>query len=467
MFATTYRFSKIFINKSLIKKYSCIPDLIKPVKGKKTKCCCAEEAFCEALQSNQTIFIQGAAATPMHLVRIMAKLAKDKNLCNITTCHIHCEGKFEHVAPEMEGIFRDVSFFMGGNVRKAVADGRADCIPIFLSDIPKVFYKKIYKPDISLINCTPPDKNGFCSIGTSVDCTVAAMTHSKCIIAQINKCMPRTFGHSVFHYSHIDYAVEHHESLPTHGGKPPNETAIKIGKLIAENLIKDGSTLQMGIGNIPDAVLTQLKNHKDLGIHSEMFADGVVDLVKLGCITNNKKTRNVGKTVGSFLIGTKKLYDFVDDNPTIDMFVVDYVNSSKVIAYQPNMVAINSCIEIDLTGQIVSDSIGTRIFSGFGGQVDFIRGAAETYDGQGIPIIAMPSLAKKGDSKIVPFIQKGAGVVTTRGHSPYVVTEYGYVDLFGKTLRQRAYELIRIAHPDHREKLEKAAFERLKTMPAK
>ena len=278
--------------------------------------------------------------------------------------------------------------------------------------------------------------------------------------------MPRTFGDGIVHISHVDFAVKVDEPLPSHAGGKPSEVETKIGNLIAQNLVEDGATLQMGIGSIPDAVLAALKGHKDLGIHSEMFADGVVDLVDLGCITNNKKNRHVGHIVGSFLIGSKKLYDFVDNNPFIEMLRVDYVNKTAIISEQPKMTAINSCIEVDLTGQIVSDSIGTRMFSGFGGQVDFIRGAAEAHDGQGKPIIALPSATKKNESKIVPIIKPGAGVVTTRAHVHYVVTEYGIAHLFGRSLRQRAHALINIAHPNHREALEKAAFERLKVMPS-
>lgn len=278
--------------------------------------------------------------------------------------------------------------------------------------------------------------------------------------------MPRTFGDSIVHVSHIDYAIKVDSDLPGHGGPASSEVETKIGKLIAENLVEDGATLQMGIGNIPDAVLAALKNHKNLGIHSEMFADGVIDLVEAGAISNHNKVKHPGRIVGSFLIGSQRLYDFVNDNPYVEMLVVDYVNNTRVISQQPKMTAINSCIEVDLTGQVVADSIGTRMFSGFGGQVDFIRGSAEGFDGKGKPIIAFPSATVKGYSKIVPLIKPGAGVVTTRAHVRYVVTEYGIADLFGKSLRQRAYALINIAHPDHRESLTKAATDRLKCKPS-
>ncbi|CAH2006403.1 unnamed protein product [Acanthoscelides obtectus] len=288
----------------------------------------------------------------------------------------------------------------------------------------------------------------------------------KIIVAQVNPNMPRTFGDGIIHISHIDYACKVDQPLPTHGGQPPTEVEKQIGKNIAENLVEDGATLQMGIGSIPDAVLACLHDHKDLGIHSEMFAGGVIDLVNRGCVTNNKKKIHKGRIVGSFLIGTQALYDFVDNNPFVEMLVVDYVNSTKIVSQMPKMTAINSCIEVDLTGQVNSDSIGTRMYSGFGGQVDFIRGAAEGFDGKGKPIIAMPSTTNKGESKIAPICKPGAGIVTSRAHVHYVVTEYGVADLFGKSLRQRAHALINIAHPDHRESLEKAAFERLKVMPS-
>lgn len=277
--------------------------------------------------------------------------------------------------------------------------------------------------------------------------------------------MPRTFGDGTIHQSHFDAAVHVNDPLPDHPNRKMTPQEEAIGKWIAENLVDDGATLQMGIGNIPDAVLAKLHNHKDLGIHSEMFASGVVDLVAKGCVTNNMKKIHRGRIVGSFLVGSKQLYDFVDNNPFIEMLEINYVNDTKVVCQNPKMTAINSCIEVDLTGQVCSDSIGTRMYSGFGGQVDFIRGAAEGYDGKGKPIIALVSNTNKGESKIVPTLKVGAGVVTSRAHVHYVVTENGIASLFGKSLRQRAHALIQVAHPDHREGLEKAAFERLKTMP--
>ncbi|XP_046384402.1 4-hydroxybutyrate coenzyme A transferase [Ischnura elegans] len=424
----------------------------------------ADEAV-KVIKSGDTVFIQGAAATPIELVSAMTNFGKANGLKDITVCHMHTEGAAPYTDPECEGIFRSLSLFMAANVRKPVAEGRSDCVPIFLQDIPKLFYQKVLRPDVALIQVSPPDQHGYCSLGTSVDCVKAALRNSKKIIALVNEKMPRTFGDAIIHSSHFDAAVRVDVPLPSHGGKPPSDVEARIGQLIAENLVDDGATLQMGIGNIPDAVLSQLKNHKDLGIHSEMFADGIVELVARGAITNRFKKAHRGRIVGSFLIGSQKLYDFVNNNPFIEMLEIDYVNNTHVVSLQPRMTAINSCIEVDLTGQICADSIGPRMYSGFGGQVDFIRGAAEGVDGKGKPIIALPSVTKNGQSKISPFLKLGAGVVTTRAHAHYVVTEHGIAYLFGKTLRQRAHELINVAHPDHREALEKAAFERLKTMP--
>ncbi|XP_023701695.1 4-hydroxybutyrate coenzyme A transferase [Cryptotermes secundus] len=408
--------------------YTYSPEPAQPLK-RDPKWVSAKEAV-QCIKSGDTVFIQGAAATPLELVKEMTNYGKTAGLKDVTVCHMHTEGVAGYTEPEFEGT------------------------------------AALYSIDTNREQVSPPDQHGFCSLGTSVDCVRAALMYSKTIVAQVNPQMPRTFGDGTVHQSHFDYAVKIDRPLPEHGGRPPTEIETKIGKQIAENLVEDGATLQMGIGNIPDAVLAELTNHKDLGIHSEMFAGGIVDLVNKGCITNNRKTINKGKIIGSFLIGTRDLYDFVDNNPYVEMRDVAYVNNTGIIAQNPKMTAINSCIEVDLTGQVVSDSIGTRMYSGFGGQVDFIRGAAEALDGEGKPIIALPSVTNKGESKISPLIKHGAGVVTTRAHVHYVVTEHGVAYLFGKTLRQRAHALINIAHPDHRESLEKAAFERLKCMPA-
>ncbi|XP_076300935.1 succinyl-CoA:acetate/propanoyl-CoA:succinate CoA transferase isoform X2 [Lasioglossum baleicum] len=427
----------------------------------------ADEAIEQAeLDSDQSVFIQGAAATPSELLRAMTDYGVRCDVRNVRLYHMHLEGPALFAKPENAKHFRSISLFIGGNVRPAVQAGTADCIPIFLHEIPRLFKEGYVKPDIALIHVSPPDDQGYCSFGTSVDCVRSAVCHSKYIVALVNKHMPRTFGDAIIHVSHLDFAVEHHQKLPVHPVKTPCKEELQIGKYIAENLVVDGATLQLGIGSIPDAVLSQLTKHKDLGIHSEMFSDGVVDLVNKGCVTNNMKTMHKGRIVGSFCVGSQKLYDFMDNNPFIEMLVVDYVNDPKVVAKQPNMTAINSCIEVDLTGQICADSIGPKMYSGFGGQLDFITGAAISEDRLGKPIIALQSTTSKGESKIAPCLKHGAGVVTNRAVARYVVTEHGIASLFGKNLQQRAYELIQVSHPNHREALEKAAFERLKVMPA-
>ncbi|XP_066582090.1 4-hydroxybutyrate coenzyme A transferase [Prorops nasuta] len=427
----------------------------------------AEEAIEKAgLQSDQVVFVQGAAATPVELLRGMTVYGARADVSNVKLYHMHLEGPAPYAQPENAKHFKSISLFIGGNVRQAVNEGRADCVPIFLHEIPRLFKQGYLKPNIALIHVTPPDDKGYCSLGTSVDCVRAAVSHSKYIVAQVNKHMPRTFGDALIHVSHLDFAVQHDTPLPIHPVKPPSKEEDLIGKHIAENLVENGATLQLGIGSIPDAVLSRLGDHKNLGIHSEMFSDGVVDLVNKGCVTNNEKTMHRGRIVGSFCVGSEKLYNFMDDNPFIEMLVVDYVNDPKIVAKQTKMTAINSCIEVDLTGQVSSDSIGTRMYSGFGGQLDFIMGAAMSDDCRGKPIIALQSSTPKGVSKITPVLKLGAGVVTNRAVARYIVTEQGIASLFGKSLQQRAYALIQIAHPDHRESLEKAAFERLKVMPA-
>ncbi|KAG0715608.1 4-hydroxybutyrate coenzyme A transferase [Chionoecetes opilio] len=393
----------------------------------------AEEAV-SVIKSGDVVFVHGAAATPLRLVEAMTQHGKAGGLKGVSVCHIHTEGQAPYTEPDCEGIFRSNSFFIGSNCRLAINEGRADYVPIFLSEIPLLFHRNIINIDVALV--------------------------------QVNPCMPRTFGDGVIHKSHFDAMVDGLASLPEHVPKPRSEVENEIGRLIADELVDNGATLQMGIGNIPDAVLDSLKGHRDLGIHSEMFSDGVVELVEAGCVTNTHKAFHPGKIVGSFLVGTRRLFDFVDNNPFVVMCDVSFVNNIPVIAKNPRVTAINSCIEVDLTGQVVSDSIGTKMYSGVGGQVDFLRGAAVGRDGLGKPILAMPSTTSRGESKIVPFLKQGGGVVTTRAHLHYLVTEYGIAYLFGKNLRQRAHHLIRIAHPDHREALEKAAYERLHCMPS-
>lgn len=425
----------------------------------------AEEAM-SFVKSESTVFLQGAAATPRALVPALADHGKKNKLKNIKVHHIHTDGKGEYLGADCEGIFRSNSLFTGANCRAPIAEGRADFTPIFLGDIPQLFFKGIIKPDVSLVQVTPADQHGYHSLGTSVDVVRAALQHSKFIIGQVNSRVPRTQGDALIHTSHFDALVKGEMDLLEH--QPPKLTDIEnaIGRHIADNLVEDGATLQMGIGAIPDAVLAQLTNHKDLGVHSEMFSDGLVKLVKTGAVTNRLKKICPGRILASFAVGTKELFNFMDDNPFLVMKTIDFVNKEFNIAQNPKVTAINSCIEVDLVGQVCSDSIGTRVYSGFGGQVDFIRGAALGLDGKGKPILAMPSTTKKGESKIVPYLKQGAGVVSTRAHVHYIVTEHGIAEMFGRNYRQRAYNLIQIAHPDHREALEKAAFERLKCMPS-
>ncbi|KAK2710260.1 4-hydroxybutyrate coenzyme A transferase-like isoform X2 [Artemia franciscana] len=451
---------------SFIRKYQTYtPEISFPIPGKVPVYMKADEAVSSIVKSGDTVFVHSAAATPTPLLGALADHGKKSSLKNVTVCHIHIEGKAAHLDPECEGIFRDNSFFIGANVRGAVNEGRADCVPIFLSEIPLLFKRGIVPIDVALIQVSPPDKHGFCSMGVSVDVSRMAVQCAKYIIGQVNPQMPRTFGDGIIHMSHFDAMVEHDAPMHVRHTTKMTDVEKTIGELIAENLVDNGATLQMGIGNIPDSVLAALKDHKDLGIHSEMFSDGVVDLVEAGCVTNHHKKVLPGKIVGSFCIGSKKLYDFLDNNPFVLMGDVQWVNYSPIIAQNPKVTAINSCIEVDLTGQVAADSIGTRMYSGFGGQVDFLRGAAICPEA-GKPILALPATTKRGESKIVPVLKEGAGVVTTRAHVHYIVTEYGIAYLFGKSLRQRAHALIQVAHPDHREGLEKAAFERLKCMPS-
>jgi len=445
--------------------YTYSPEPSYPIPGKQPLRLTAEEAV-SVVKSGDTVFVHGVAATPTHLLKSMTEFGKKKNLKDIKVVHIHIEGPAYHTEPDCQGIFRDNSLFIGGNCRKAVNEGRADSTPIFLSEIPILFRRNIIPLNVALIQVSPPDRLGFCSLGPSVDCTRAAVISAKYIIAQTNVNLPRTFGDGLIHMSHIDALVEGNFPLPERKRSEPSEVEEKIGKLIAENLVEDGATLQMGIGSIPDATLSQLKNHKNLGIHSEMFSDGILPLVECGALTNGNKVLHPGKIVSAFAYGSTQLYKFMDNNPLIMMCDLDFTNNVSMIAQNPKVTAINSCIEIDITGQAVSDSLGTRQYSGVGGQIDFLRGAASGRDGLGKPILALPSLTKKGTSKICDFIQKGSGIVSTRANVHYVVTEYGIAYLFGKSLRQRAHALINIAHPTHREALEKAAFERLKCVPS-
>ncbi len=413
----------------------------------------AAEAL-KALKPEQNIYIHTAAAAPQALVKAMVDRSSD--LYGMKIYHLHTDGDASYANEEYDGIFDVYCLFIGANVRQAVWKGRAQFVPSFLSEVPGLFRKKIIPLDVALIQVSPPDAHGFCSLGVSVDATNAAWRMADVVIAQINKNMPRSHGDGLIHLDKIDYAVEHDQPLPEHSmGEPTPEEAM-IGEHIA-GMIEDGSTLQMGIGSIPNAVLAKLGNHKDLGIHTEMFSDGIIPLVESGVINNSKKKHHPGKIVSGFAFGTKKLYDFIHDNPMVNMLDIAYVNDVSVIRKNPKVVAINSAIEVDVTGQVCADSIGTRFYSGVGGQMDFIRGASLSEGGK--PIIALASMTAKGVSKIVPELKPGAGVVTTRAHVHYVVTEFGVADLYGKSIRERIAAMIEIAHPDHREDLAKKAWE--------
>lgn len=413
----------------------------------------AEEAV-SVIKSGDRVFIQGAAATPVQLVQAMTRRAPE--LRNVQVVHIHTEGEAPYARQEYAESFQVNAFFIGKNLRQAVQEGEADFIPTFLSEIPYLFKHGALPIDVAMVHVSPPDRHGFCSLGTSVDVTNAAVDYGRHVIAQVNPNVPRTHGDAMIHVSKFNAMVEVEDPIFESETRAPNEEEVAIGEHIA-GLVEDGATLQMGIGAIPNAVLAQLGNHKNLGIHSEMFSDGIIPLVEKGVINGfNKKIRHE-KIVGSFLTGNRRLYDFVDDNPLVEMLDAGFVNRVAVIRENPKVTAINSAIEVDLTGQVCADSIGNKMFSGVGGQVDFIRGASMSRGGK--PIIALPSQTRSGISKIVPYLKPGAGVVTTRAHVHYVATEYGVVNLYGKNLRERAKLLISIAHPNHRETLERQAYE--------
>ncbi|KAM3718232.1 4-hydroxybutyrate coenzyme A transferase [Dirofilaria immitis] len=438
-----------------------------PIAGKKPKFVKDSKEAVAIIKSGSHIFVHGIAATPTPLLDGLCEHAKVNDLKKITLHHMHLEGHIPWLASDVKDRIRSNSLFTGQNLRNAVNDGTADFNSIFLHEIPLLFRSGAIHLDAALITVSPPDSNGFCTLGTSVDCARAAIISADHIIAICNKNMPRTFGDGLIHESHIDFMIEN--DFPLYECKftaKTSEAETKIGELIANQLVSNGATLQMGIGAVPDAALNALCNHKNLGIHTEMFSDGILKLVECNAITNAEKSLHPGKMVVSFVYGSKKLYSFLHDNPLVFFGDVSWVNDPSVVKTMPKMTAINSAVEVDITGQVGSDSVGSRFLSGFGGQVDFIRSAAISVDGLGKPIIALTSLTKKGQSKIVPYLCQGAGVVTSRAHVHYVVTEYGIAQLWGKNMRQRAYELIRISHPNHRENLEKAAFERLKVMPS-
>ena len=420
----------------------------------KMKYMTAHEAV-QKVSSGNRVFFQGAAMTPNFLIEALCERHQELN--NVEICQVHTQGDARYTQEPYKASFKVNSFFVGNNVRKSVNGGNGDYIPIFLSEIHHLFRQEILPLDVAFIQVSEPDAHGFCSLGTSVDITLPAIETAKTIIAQVNPNVPRTHGDGIIHSSNIDIAVKCDRPIENTEGVPLSSIERRIGENVA-NLIEDGATLQMGIGNIPNAVLDNLGSHKGLGIHTEMFSDGILPLVNKGIITGEHKVVKQGKIVTCFAVGSQKLYDFVNDNPLVHFKEAAYTNDTALIRQNPKVTAINSAIEIDLTGQVCADTIGGRQYSGVGGQMDFIRGASLSKGGK--PIFAMTSTTAKGISKISPFLNQGAGVTTTRAHVHYVVTEYGATNLFGKNLRQRAKALIEIAHPDFREELSKEAFQR-------
>ncbi|RMF44985.1 MAG: acetyl-CoA hydrolase/transferase family protein [Anaerolineae bacterium] len=413
----------------------------------------AEEAV-QVIQSHQRVFLTGNCSTPRELLAALVKRAPE--LEDVEICQALTIGPADYVAPEMQGHLRVNTMFISANIRKAVQAGRADFTPVLLSEFPLLFKNGHLPLDVALVHLSPPDEHGFCSFGVENGLTKSPAESAKIIIAEVNEQMPRTLGDSFIHVSRLNYIVPVNYPLAEMhmSGKGDDQVTEKIAGYIAE-LIPDGATMQMGIGAIPDAVLKYLYDKRDLGVHTELFSDGVIDLVEAGVLTGARKTLHTGKIVAGFIIGTRRLYDWVHDNPMIELHRTEYVNDPFVIAQNERMVAINSAIEVDLTGQICADSIGPKLYSGVGGQLDFIYGASRSKGG--VPIIALPSVATMRDgtriSRITAMLKHGAGVVTTRNHIHYVVTEYGVADLYGKTIRQRAQALINVAHPDFRDEL--------------
>ncbi len=418
------------------------------------KRCTAQEAVRE-IRSNSTVYIHPGCAEPEKLVAAMVDRAEE--LRNVNVIHLLTRGKAEYVRPEMEGRFRHVAFFAGANVREAINEGRADFIPVFLSEVESLF-GTAFPIDVALIHVSPPDEHGFCSFGVGVDATKTAAERARVVIAQVNPKMPRTLGDSFIHLNKIHYVVEAAEEILEYPQGEVSDVACQIGRNIGD-LIEDGSTLQLGIGEIPDAVLKFLSGKKDVGIHTEMVSDGVIDLIEKGIINNERKSLHPGKVILGFVLGTRRLYEFIDNNPIFEFHPSQYTNDPFIISRNDRQVAINSALEVDLTGQVCADSLGWSFYSGIGGQVDFIRGSARSKGGK--PIIALPSTAKNETiSRIVPRLADGAGVVTTRGDVHYVITEYGTASLHGRTIRERCRALIDIAHPKFREWLEQSAASR-------
>lgn len=444
-----YEFCHIFVT------YECL--ILFKIKGM-SKYVTAAEAV-KVVQSGDRIYVQAAAATPSVLTKALAERAAE--LRNVEVCHLHTEGDAPYANPELSESFHVNSFFIGSNVRHTLAAGNGSYTPVFLSELPLLFRKKVLPLNVVFIHVSPPDNHGYCSLGTSVEATLAAIENSETVIAQVNPKMPRTFGDGILHVSEIDYLVEVDMPIHGHGMAEISPDEEKIGSFVA-SLIEDKSTLQMGIGSIPNAALAKLTNHKDLGLHTEMFSDGVIDLIENDVINCNYKGVNRGRALATFLVGSQRLYDFVDNNPFIEMRESSYVNDTAIIRRNPRMVAINSAIEVDVTGQVCADSIGAKMYSGVGGQMDFIRGASLSEGGKAI--IALPSVTKRGESRIVPYLKQGAGVVTTRSHVHHIITENGIANLYGKTLKQRFAEMVKIAHPNHQEWIEREYHAMLKNI---
>jgi acyl-CoA hydrolase len=413
----------------------------------------AREAISQ-IKSGDNLFIHTAAAAPQKLVRALADRADELN--DVCIYQLHTEGIAPYAKDRCKNAFEIKALFVGENIRQAIQTGPSSYIPVFLGEAPKLFREGVIDLDVALISVSPPDKYGICSLGPSVDTTLAALESAELVIAQVNKHIPRAHGDGWIRSEKIDAFVEYDEPLPSMLTAVPNEIQSAIGRNVAE-LIDDGATLQTGVGVVPESVFSYLHDHKDLGIHSEMISDAVIPLIEKGVVTGMNKYMNRGIVVATFAIGSHKFYNYIDDNPTINLLDCAYVNSTKVISKNPKVTAVNSALEIDLTGQICADSIGSKIYSGVGGQMDFMRGASLSERGK--PIIAMSSTTKAGQSKIVPYLQLGAGVVTTRAHVHYVVTEYGSVNLYGRTIKERSELLASIAHPVHREWLLKKAYE--------
>ena len=416
----------------------------------------AEEAV-KVIKSGDHIHLSSVASAPQCLIKAMCERGRAGELKDVHIHHLHTEGPAPYSEPEFEGVFQLDSFFVGGNVRKTTQAGYADYIPIFLSETQKLYRTGAVPCNVAMIQVSTPDQHGYVSLGTSVDATLAAVECADHVIAVVNKYVPRAFGDAMIHSSKIDLFVADDQPLEEAHFSTPNEVEVKIGKYCAE-LIEDGATLQMGIGAIPNAVLAQLGGHKNLGIHTEMFADGVLPLVEAGVINGEAKNIDKGKMVSTFLMGSQKVYDFIHDNPGVLMMDVGYTNDPFIIAKNDKVTAINSALQVDLTGQVCADSLGRKFYSGVGGQIDFIYGASLSKGGKAI--IAMPSITNKGVSKIADALNEGAGVVTTRNHIHWFVTENGAVDLYGMSLQERARLIISVAHPSAQEALDEAAFNR-------